>query len=177
MTQQHRRVPLLAVAAILVGVSASEGCTSGSSDPANDAAVEQDGGAGGSGTGATAGMGAGGNSGASGTVSGGTGGLGPPPMTCVSRFGCARDGSQYWHGDLFCEFEGDFCYGVGDGCCYDYCDRDTDCIDPDRPFCRQLGQFSESDQWCFIYKMVCREEDLNDCENPGLTRPKIPGGR
>jgi hypothetical protein len=51
----------------------------------------------------------------------------------------------------------------GDNRCYKRCTSDSDCTDPDHPYCSVLGLFAGADNSCNQVVRICRCKRNNDC--------------
>lgn len=55
------------------------------------------------------------------------------------------------------------CRQVGNGRCYQRCDTDADCTNPERPYCSELGLFERGDALCNNSVKICRSVCRDDC--------------
>lgn len=55
------------------------------------------------------------------------------------------------------------CSRRGNGRCYQRCETDADCTNPDRPHCSVLGLFASGDYSCNNSVKICRSTCLNEC--------------
>jgi len=55
------------------------------------------------------------------------------------------------------------CTRVGNGRCYQRCDTDADCTNPERPYCSELGLFERGDVRCNNSVQICRSVCRDDC--------------
>lgn len=58
---------------------------------------------------------------------------------------------------------GPSCRRVGNGRCYQRCDTDADCTNPERPYCSELGLFERGDFNCNNSVKICRSVCRDDC--------------